>query len=44
MFVKKTDFGVYLGTQDDKVLLPKKYLNCELEEGDALNVFIYSYL
>ena len=22
--IKKTDFGVYLGTEDDKVLLPKK--------------------
>lgn len=41
MFVNRTDFGVYLGTKDDKVLLPKKYLKCELEEGDALEVFIY---
>lgn len=41
MFVKKTDFGVYLGNSEEKVLLPKKYLNCELEEGDALDVFIY---
>ena len=24
MVVKKVDFGVYLGTNDDKVLLPKK--------------------
>lgn len=41
MFVKKTDFGVYLGNEEEKVLLPKRYLNCELEEGDALDVFIY---
>ena len=24
--IKKTDFGVYLGTEDDKVLLPKKQI------------------
>ncbi len=41
MLVNKTDFGVYLGNKNEKVLLPKRYLNCELEAGDALEVFIY---
>lgn len=39
--IKKTDFGVYLGTEDDKVLLPKKQVPEDIEIGDALTVFIY---
>ena len=39
--VKKTDFGVYLGTEDDKVLLPKKQVPEDVEVGDALTVFVY---
>lgn len=39
--VKKTDFGVYLGTEDDKVLLPIKQVPEDTEIGDALTVFIY---
>ncbi|MDO5382750.1 MAG: S1-like domain-containing RNA-binding protein [Eubacteriales bacterium] len=39
--VKKTDFGVYLGTEDDKVLLPKKQVPQDVEIGDALTVFVY---
>ena len=38
--IKKTDFGVYLGTEDDKVLLPKKQVPEDIEIGDALTVFI----
>ena len=34
--IKKTDFGVYLGTEDDKVLLPKKQVPEDIEIGDAL--------
>ena len=29
--IKKTDFGVYLGTEDDKVLLPKKQVPEDIE-------------
>jgi len=36
-----TDFGVYLGTEEDKVLLPKKQVPEDIEVGDALEVFIY---
>jgi predicted RNA-binding protein (virulence factor B family) len=39
--VKKTDFGVYLGTEQDKVLLPKKQVPEDIEIGDAMTVFIY---
>lgn len=39
--VKKVDFGVYLGTEDDKVLLPAKMVPEDVEVGDALTVFVY---
>lgn len=38
--VKKTDFGVYLGTEDDKVLLPKNQVPEGSEIGDEIEVFI----
>jgi len=41
MVVKKTEFGVYLGTEDDKVLLPAKYADPDIEEGDSMTVFVY---
>jgi hypothetical protein len=39
--VKIVDFGVYLGTEEDKVLLPKKQVPEDIEVGDALTVFVY---
>lgn len=39
--VKEVEFGVYLGTDDDKVLLPKKQVPEDIEIGDALTVFVY---
>lgn len=39
--VKIVDFGVYLGTKDESVLLPKKQVPPETEIGDALTVFVY---
>ena len=39
--VKTVDFGVYLGTDDDKVLLPKKQVPYAVEPGDPVEVFIY---
>jgi predicted RNA-binding protein (virulence factor B family) len=39
--VKKVEFGVYLGTEDDKVLLPIKQVPSDVEVGDALTVFVY---
>lgn len=41
MVVKKTDFGVYLGTEEEKVLLPTKYVDEDVEIGDSLTVFVY---
>ena len=39
--VKKVDFGVYLGTEQEKVLLPIKQVPEDVEIGDALEVFVY---
>ena len=39
--VKETDFGVYLGQENEKVLLPKKQVPEDTEIGDALAVFVY---
>lgn len=39
--VKEVDFGVYLGTENDKVLLPKKQVPKGIEPGDPVEVFLY---
>lgn len=39
--VKKVDFGVYLGTEEERVLLPKKQVPAEIEIGDPIEVFLY---
>lgn len=39
--VKATDFGVYLGNEEDKILLPKKQVPEGTEIGDAFTVFVY---
>lgn len=39
--VSRTDFGVYLGTKEEKVLLPVKQVPADVEIGDALTVFVY---
>lgn len=39
--VSKTEFGVYLGNRDEKVLLPIKQVPQDAEIGDALTVFVY---
>lgn len=41
MVVKKVEFGVYLGTSEDKVLLPKKQVPAGIEVGDPVEVFLY---
>ena len=41
MAVKKVDFGMYLGTEEDKVLLPKRQVPEGLEIGDPVEVFLY---
>ncbi len=39
--VKKVDFGVYLGSDEEKVLLPKKQVPEGVEPGDPVEVFLY---
>lgn len=41
MVVKKVDFGVYLGTNEERVLLPKKQVPDGVEIGDPIEVFLY---
>ena len=41
MVVKKVDFGVYLGTNEERVLLPKKQVPRDIEIGDPVEVFLY---
>lgn len=41
MVVKKVEFGVYLGTDEDKVLLPAKQVPEGIEIGDPISVFLY---
>lgn len=33
--------GAYLGSEEDEVLLPQKYLNDDIEIGDEVEVFVY---
>ncbi len=39
--VKKVEFGVYLGTEKDKVLLPGKQVPEGIRMGDPVEVFLY---
>lgn len=39
--VKKVDFGVYLGSDEERVLLPKKQVPEGIELGDPVEVFLY---
>lgn len=41
MVVKRVDFGVYLGTKEERVLLPKKEVPTGVEIGDPVEVFLY---
>ena len=41
-FIKKTDFGIYVGTsEEERVLLPKKQVPEGLTFGDDIDVFVY---
>lgn len=41
MIIKEVEFGVYLGSSQDKVLLPKKQVPRGVEAGDPVEVFLY---
>ena len=38
----RSDFGVYLNSGDDRILLPNKYVPERLSIGDSLDVFVYT--
>ena len=39
--MKKTEFGVYLGTEEERVLLPRKQVPEGTQVGDEIEVFLY---
>ena len=39
--VKQTEFGVYLGTDEERVLLPRKQVPAGTRLGDKIEVFLY---
>ena len=39
--VKRVDFGVYLGSDEERVLLPKKQVPDGIDVGDPVEVFLY---
>ena len=39
--VKETDFGVYLGRDEENVLLPRKQVPNGVKKGDLVEVFVY---
>ena len=39
--VKKVEFGVYLGSEEQRVLLPQKQVPAGVELGDPVEVFLY---
>lgn len=39
--VKKVEFGVYLGSSEERVLLPKRQVPAGIELGDPVEVFLY---
>ena len=41
MMEQEVEFGVYLGTESEHVLLPKKQVPRGLEPGDPVEVFLY---
>ena len=41
MVVKQVEFGVYLGNDEQRVLLPKKQVPSGVEPGDPVEVFLY---
>lgn len=39
--VKRVDFGIYLGSDTENVLLPKRQVPAGIEAGDPVEVFLY---
>jgi predicted RNA-binding protein (virulence factor B family) len=39
---KRVDFGVYLGDEDNRILLPRKWVPEGVNVGDSIRVFVYT--
>jgi uncharacterized protein len=39
---KRVDFGLYLQSEEDRILLPQKYVSEHVNIGDTLKVFVYT--
>lgn len=39
---KKVEFGLYLYSEEDRILLPQKYVPKDVNIGDTLTVFVYT--
>lgn len=39
--VREMDFGIYLGSEEGEILLPRKYVKEGLSTGDKIEVFVY---
>ncbi|MBU1695680.1 MAG: hypothetical protein KKD21_01375, partial [Proteobacteria bacterium] len=39
---KRVDFGLYLQSEEDRILLPQKYVSEDVNIGDTLKVFVYT--
>ena len=39
--IREVDFGVYLGSEEEQVLLPKKQIPAGTKIGDSIEVFLY---
>lgn len=39
---KRVDFGLYLQSEEDRILLPQKYVSENVNIGDTLKVFVYT--
>ena len=39
---KRVEFGLYLQSEEDRILLPQKYVSEDVNLGDTLNVFVYT--
>jgi len=39
---KRVEFGLYLQSEEDRILLPKKYVSEGVNIGDTLKVFVYT--
>ncbi|MCP3871606.1 MAG: hypothetical protein GY699_00405 [Desulfobacteraceae bacterium] len=38
----RSDFGLYLSSDEDRILLPNKYVSDDLNIGDTVKVFVYT--